>query len=300
MLTLTLGLYSVAATSQSLATTTMIPPCGAVLLNNAGFMVSAYSYLAFNESEAILADAGWNASVSSVIAGCGGSLTNGSFVPVNQTQAAECRKYIERFGAQGVCWEARIYVDSPAQMQAAASNATAIAAHVAAYTQEMGLSGVSFDWEKRGENKRSHHHYLNVTRTLQMALATVGVRVSSFSNNFYHDILSFKDLSYNNDKVLCGETYKGSQAKWREQWHRLVTSPARAKLSPVLSANTKHGSENCSPNIIGNRTLLLKQNFTEISVFSLNAPGEGHQKGGCFAKYIPFLKAFRSSNTNAR
>ena len=51
-----------------------------------------------------------------------------------------------------------------------------------------GLSGVSFDWERKGENKKSHHSYLVVTSALRAALNPVGARVTSFSNNFYHDM----------------------------------------------------------------------------------------------------------------
>ena len=278
--------------------TANIPPCGIVLLNNSNFLVSSFSYLRYNDSQSILAAANWNASVTSVIAGCGGSLINGSFVTPNATKLKECEEYIALFGAHGVCWESRIYVDNPSQMCMAAENSTAMATAVASHAQALGLSGVSFDWERRGENKHSHKCYLNVTETLKRVLNPIGVRVTSFSNNFYHDIKSFKDLSWNNNKVLCGETYVGKTAKWHEQWHRLASSPASARLSPTLSSNTKHGSENCNARIIENRTRLIAQNFTELSIFSLNGKGLGHEKGPCFSHYVPYLKAFLNGTIN--
>ena len=139
-----------------------------------------------------------------------------------------------------------------------------------------------------------HKSYLEVTRALRSALNPIGVRVSSFSNNFYHDIRSFKDLGWHNDKVMCGETYVGNTGRWREQYHRLLRVPDRHKMSPVLQCDTKHGKENCAVGQIGARIRMIAENFTELSVFSLNGFGAGHMKGPCFADYVPFLQAFRN------
>lgn len=268
---------AITATQREVALAT--PPCGIVLLNNTDdFLVSAYSYLNISTMEKVLQAADWNASVSSVIAGCGGSLVNGTFVPVSGDKLGDCRAAISALGARGVCWESRIYVEAPREMHAAAGRAGAVAAAVANHAQRLGLSGVSFDWEKKGEKVQSHRYYLQVTRALQAALHPIGVRVSSFSDNFYHDIRSFKDLGWNNDKVMCGETYIGNPGRWREQYHRILAVPDRAKMSPTLQCDTKHGNENCSPGQIRSRTELIAKNFTELSVFSLNGFGGGHLK----------------------
>lgn len=278
-----------------------LPPCGISLLNRTNTsapLVSAFSYLNDSSAESILEAANWNASVSSVISGCGGTLVNGTFVPTASSELATCRAAIARVGSHGVCWEARIYVYSPHMMEAAAANATSVAAEVARHVLDLGLSGVSFDWERKGENKKSHHSYLAVTSAIQAALRPIGARVTSFSNNFYHDIMSFKDLAWHNDKVLCGETYVGNPGRWREQFHRLLNSPAINKLSPVLQADTKHGHEDCEAGPIKARLSLISQNFTEVSIFSLNGPGAGHMPGRCFSHYIPFLQAFRNGTLN--
>ena len=276
---LSVFITAIAATQREVAPLAMPPPCGIVLLNNTdNFLVSAYSYLNISTMQKVLQAADWNASVSSVIAGCGGSLVNGTFVPVSGDRLGDCRAAISAFGAKGVCWESRIYVETPMEMHAAADRADAVAAAVANHVQRLGLSGVSFDWEKKGEKVQSHRHYLQVTRALQAALHPIGARVSSFSNNFYHDIRSFKDLGWNNDKVMCGETYIGNPGRWREQYHRILEVPDRAKMSPTLQCDTKHGNENCSPGQIRSRTELIAKNFTELSVFSLNGFGGGHLK----------------------
>ena len=169
---------------------------------------------------ALLKANGGNATVTSLIVGCGDTIdVSGAFVPgVSQG----CDALLPALDAMGIGLE-RTVGASAAGLRAAFKNPDPVIAAMVAMAKTQKLTGWGSDWEYPG-TKADGLALTCFQAKLRAALRPVGTRLTMFTDDFDGFIDDLPDLQRSVDRLLCGDTYwcksasppPGAPSRWVE------------------------------------------------------------------------------------
>jgi hypothetical protein len=279
---------------------------------------------------ALLKANGGNATVTSLIIGCGDTIdANGTFV---DGESEGCASAIPQLNAMGVGAELTISA-SAAGLRKAFQNPDPVIAALVAKAKTQKLRGWGSDWEYTG-TVLDGQGVTCFQAKLRAALRSVDTRLTMFNDDFDGFISDLPDLQHSVDRLLEGDTYwywpKGAHRSHNQtdaqnlsSWislgydHIVNTAIDRQKVGIALIGATDGGIWNCEESSMALRfAQAAKDNVPEVSIFILRTDEPGCNDSGqcpgpnvnstwpghknvdgmnicaCSNKYFPYTKAW--------
>ena len=279
---------------------------------------------------ALLKANGGNATVTSLIIGCGDTIdANGTFV---DGESEGCASAIPQLNAMGVGAELTISA-SAAGLRKAFQNPDPVIAALVAKAKTQKLRGWGSDWEYTG-TVFDGQGVTCFQAKLRAALRSVDTRLTMFNDDFDGFISDLPDLQHSVDRLLEGDTYwywpKGAHRSHNQtdaqnlsSWislgydHIVNTAIDRQKVGIALIGATDGGIWNCEESSMALRfAQAAKDNVPEVSIFILRTDEPGCNDSGqcpgpnvnstwpghknvdgmnicaCSNKYFPYTKAW--------
>jgi hypothetical protein len=167
-----------------------------------------------------------------------------------------------------------------------------------ALTKKYKLRGISWDVEPPNSTKADAVKYTAYLKQLRAALAPLGARLTTYTNQYNAVISDIDDIQHSVDRLLDGDTYNymcerctsGSQnfTGWLKHYNATVLNAAisRDKVGVAMLASTSRGNWNCDVTAMKDRLAqIVADNVPELAIFILR-PDEGPHSIECSVSHF--------------
>jgi hypothetical protein len=219
---------------------------------------------------------------------CGDSIrSDGTF---SAGVSVGCDVMIPELNAMDIGAERIVGSPSIDNLRAMFQSPTKSIAGMVALAKKHKLRGVSWDVEPPNSTKSDAMKYAAYLKQLRAALAPLGVRLTTYNNQYNPVISDMDDIQHSVDRLLDGDTYNyrcdgcvsDSQnfTGWLKHYHATVVNSniSRDKAGVSMLASTERGDWNCKASTMKERLAQIKADAVpELAIFILR-PDEGPDK----------------------